>query len=414
VHLLFENVTTPLSTTTICIKQNRMDLYKIVFDPNADDETGVYGISLVDQPANESHFVAFANDQKKVTFATVNEEKRLIIGAVLIPNQKIYRDWYGGCEVYFDGETIRAVAQSFLKNGYQNNSTINHKGDFIEGVSFVETWIVDHPEYDKSKAFGLDFSVDSWVAIMKVDNDTIWNDYVKTGKVKGFSIDSFFNIEKVSLKKHNKEENTNTKMGRNIIQKLISMLSDEAKNLEMLSIEVPELGTLTAEDFSLDFVVTNAEGLPLADSTFQYEGKEFKTDANGAIVSIDDVPAEEEAAPQDALLEMKAMYEKMIEMAKTLNLDAEDTADAIEEVIEEAKEDAAVEDVQALKDRIAELEALVSTLKGQVTEVTEENVTLKKTTPAATKLKAVENTKTNFPTGKTKAERRADLFAKLK
>ena len=32
----------------------------------------------------------------------------------------------------------------------------------------------------------------SWVGMFKITDDKLWNDYVKTGKVQGFSIEGYF------------------------------------------------------------------------------------------------------------------------------------------------------------------------------------------------------------------------------
>jgi hypothetical protein len=60
---------------------------------------------------------------------------------------------------------------------------------------------------DKSKKYGLDAPVGSWVVSMKVNNDLIWTDFVKTGKVKGFSIEGYFADKlEMSLQKENELE----------------------------------------------------------------------------------------------------------------------------------------------------------------------------------------------------------------
>ena len=92
------------------------------------------------------------------------------------------------------------MQQNFSRQGYQNNSTIEHSGDNLEDVTFVETWIKMDEVHDKSVHYGFNEPVGTWFAAMKVNNDEIWNNYVKTGKVKGFSIDGVFDMERVNLK----------------------------------------------------------------------------------------------------------------------------------------------------------------------------------------------------------------------
>jgi len=175
-----------------------MDTYKVMF--NEEDNEGVYAVSLVSDPAIGVQFITLSQ-QKEIQLATINEEQRILLGAVLIPNQPIYRNQDGHeFNIVFPAETIKQVQQNFSRQGYQNNSTIEHSGDNLEDVTFVETWIKEDEVHDKSVHYGFNEPIGTWFAAMKVNNDEIWNDYVKTGKVKGFSIDGVFDMEKVNLK----------------------------------------------------------------------------------------------------------------------------------------------------------------------------------------------------------------------
>ena len=175
-----------------------MDTYKVMF--NEEDNEGVYAVSLVSDPAIGVQFITLSQ-QKEIKLATINEEQRILLGAVLIPNQPIYRNQDGHeFNIVFPAETIKQVQQNFSRQGYQNNSTIEHSGTQIEDVTFVETWIKEDEVHDKSVHYGFNEPVGTWFAAMKVNNDEIWNDYVKTGKVKGFSIDGVFDLEQVNLK----------------------------------------------------------------------------------------------------------------------------------------------------------------------------------------------------------------------
>ena len=175
-----------------------MDTYKVMF--NEEDNEGVYAVSLVSDPAIGVQFITLSQ-QKEIQLATINEEQRILLGAVLIPNQPIYRNQDGHeFNIVFPAETIKQVQQNFSRQGYQNNSTIEHSGTQIEDVTFVETWIKMDEVHDKSVHYGFNEPVGTWFAAMKVNNEDIWNNYVKTGKVKGFSIDGVFDMEKVNLK----------------------------------------------------------------------------------------------------------------------------------------------------------------------------------------------------------------------
>lgn len=167
-----------------------MILVEMVIDEEA-LASGVDAISLVADPAIQSNFIALS--AIPLNFATVSEEKRIVLGAVLIPDQPILRKDQDGkpFHVFFSKETIRKAAELFLRRGNQNSTTLEHSVK-LQGVSVVESWIVDNPEMDKAKHYGIEAKAGQWMAVMKVDKDEIWEDYVKSGRVKGFSIEGFF------------------------------------------------------------------------------------------------------------------------------------------------------------------------------------------------------------------------------
>lgn len=170
--------------------------YEIIFDEQKVD--GVFGISLVESPAINSNFIALSK-QQKIQLSTIDNEKRILLGAVLVPDLPIYRN-QDGFEFYiqFSADTIRKSMENFFKMSYQSNSSLEHDKE-IDGVTFVESWIKEDDVHDKSVAYGINEPVGTWFATMKVDNEEIWNDYVKTGQVKGFSIDGMFDLEKINL-----------------------------------------------------------------------------------------------------------------------------------------------------------------------------------------------------------------------
>jgi len=111
---------------------------------------------------------------------------------LLIPNKPIYRrngddEYY----IYFSKETVLKASQMYLMNSKQNNSTLEHKYE-LEGLSLVESWIVEDKVHDKSVKYGMDLPLGSWVGSVKVNNDEVWNSFVKTGKIRGFSIEGYF------------------------------------------------------------------------------------------------------------------------------------------------------------------------------------------------------------------------------
>jgi hypothetical protein len=166
-----------------------MKLYELVIEDENIDE--VFAISLVEEPAIEANFVYF--DKEEVKFQAVSDEQKLVMGPILVPDKKILRiDGMGEQYfVYFKPETIRRLAEMYLQKKYTDSTTIEHETK-VKGVSLVESWIVESRTKDKSAVYGLSVPVGTWMGTFKVDNEDIWNNYVKTGEVKGFSIEGLF------------------------------------------------------------------------------------------------------------------------------------------------------------------------------------------------------------------------------
>tara|TARA_R100001443_G_scaffold41510_1_gene54938 strand:- start:1712 stop:2809 length:1098 start_codon:yes stop_codon:yes gene_type:complete len=172
-----------------------MEIIELLLDEE-NEEAGIDAISIVSTPAIESNFLAFKSQEIK--FAKVDDEKRILMGAALIPNKPIYRkDEKKEYYVYFSADTVRKASELFFMNGNQNNTTLEHNMQ-LNGLTVVESWIVEG-EQDKSRMYGLDVPVGTWMVSMKVNNDEVWNDYVKEDKVKGFSIEGYF-ADKANLK----------------------------------------------------------------------------------------------------------------------------------------------------------------------------------------------------------------------
>jgi len=177
-------------------------IIELVINEN-EDNTGINAVSVVENPAIEENFIALSKHE--VELKEVNAEKRILMGASLIPNKEIYRKDAQGNEfyIYFSEDTVRKASELFFMNSNQNNATYEHR-DKINGMTVVESWIVDNPEMDKSKEYGFNFPKGTWVISMKVNNDKVWED-VKLGKVKGFSIEGYF-IDKLDLSLVESEE----------------------------------------------------------------------------------------------------------------------------------------------------------------------------------------------------------------
>lgn len=179
-----------------------MNIIELIIDEEA-LVTGIQAISVVEQPAIEEDFIAL-KEEKKIELKSIDDEKRILMGAALIPNKPIYRkDGDDEYYIYFSKDTVRKASELFFMSGNQNKATLEHQVD-IEGLTAVESWIIEG-EQDKSRLYGMDLPVGTWMVSMKVNNDEIWNDWVKTGKVKGFSIEGYF-MDKVNMSSNSLDE----------------------------------------------------------------------------------------------------------------------------------------------------------------------------------------------------------------
>jgi hypothetical protein len=168
-----------------------MKVIELIIDETM-ELSGIDAISIVESPAIEENWVALKSQPKEVHFAEVSKEKKIIMGALLIPDKQIYRNDEGGeYMIWFSQDTIRKCMEMFFKNGNQSNATFEHM-ERISGLTMVESWIVEDAEMDKSKLYDLNVPVGTWMGSIKVDNEMIWNEFIKTGVVKGFSIEGYF------------------------------------------------------------------------------------------------------------------------------------------------------------------------------------------------------------------------------
>lgn len=178
-----------------------------------DEDSGAFGveaISLVKEPAIEVNWVAFNKQGRTHTvhLAQVDEDQRTLIAPALIPDLKIVRydeETDTEYDVFFSKDTVKQASELFIKQHRTNNHTFEH-AEPVEGVSVVESWIVQDPKMDKAKLYGFnDLKEGTWMVRAKVDNPEVWAK-IKKGEAKGLSIEGFFLDRVAQLSKVNKEK----------------------------------------------------------------------------------------------------------------------------------------------------------------------------------------------------------------
>jgi len=200
-------------TLTECQEDNK-DYYEkttSIVELVIDDESeslAIDAISLVSAPAIEQDFVYFGKEKNNLTFAKVDEEKRMLVSPALIPNKQIFRydpntdkEYY----VFFSKATVARASELYLKHNNHHKATQEHN-ERVSGVLTVESWIKEG-DMDKSKLYGYDLPNGTWFVKMRIDNDSLWQD-IKSGNLKGLSIEGYFTdkMEKMSEKAPTDEE----------------------------------------------------------------------------------------------------------------------------------------------------------------------------------------------------------------
>lgn len=170
-----------------------------LFIDETEENDGIFAISFVEEPAIEEDFVHLAKHE--VEFKSINDDKKLVVGLALVPDKKILRVNKGEkYNVMFSQDTVRKASHLYMKNLNLSNTTTDHK-DKVQGVTVVESWIIEDEKLDKINLYNLKAVKGGWAVIFKVENDDVWQE-VKNGTYKGFSIEGRFSDKLLEASKY--------------------------------------------------------------------------------------------------------------------------------------------------------------------------------------------------------------------
>jgi len=191
--------------------------------------TDVNCFSIVLGAAVETKLSKFAEETERPVFFA-NQEKRIIYSVAMRPNKQIFRKDINGEAGYitFDAEEVEKMQQSYFKSNNKGlaKMSLNHSDEAIKDVYPIESWIVLNPEQDKSKTLLMeDVQAGDLILGFKIDNDDVWENFVKTGEVDGISLEAFLDYEIIN------PVNMNTEEKKSFINEVIEV----AKSLFMLS-----------------------------------------------------------------------------------------------------------------------------------------------------------------------------------
>lgn len=164
---------------------NSLPLYKVILGEN--QESGMFRISLVNRPAIEEGFITLAEEEKPA-FKFANEEKKQVVGPIMIPDMPIYRrsPMMGEYNIVFPKDTIEKIMYKYSKDGLFNSFNIEHALE-TQDVTMLEVWMKE-ADQDKSNAYGFDLPVGTVFVKAQIESDALWAD-IKSNELNGFSIE---------------------------------------------------------------------------------------------------------------------------------------------------------------------------------------------------------------------------------
>jgi len=272
-----------------------IDTYLVEFNP--DEKRGVFGYALVEKPAIETDAIYLSKEDELILLKET--EKGLLVTPVLIPNQKILRVDAKTGEKYnilFPKETIELAQRQFHINGNQSKSNLEHTDIKLEGVTVVESWLKEY-EQDKSNEYGFDLPIGTWFVTMKVDNEEV-KQKIKSGAIKGISIEGEFNI------------NTNKMSKENEFLKSLKALFNKEEVVELAE-ETPAVVEETPAEVETKLASLEV-GSTVPDGTFSAEDGTVFTVTDGTISEVVMPEAlEEEKVEVDMATELSKIKEEL-------------------------------------------------------------------------------------------------------
>lgn len=176
----------------------KLPIYRATIDDT--DNTGMFVVSLVDEPAVDVNFFAFDKQEEQLEFAIQDEEQRMVLGVVMRPNYPMYRRFKDiECYVEYTPETIHLMAEKFFATMNVNSVDTDHSWELVDGVTLVQAFFKDTEKGIDPKGFE-DMPNDTLFFQYHITSDEIWQG-VKEGKWHGFSLAGAFNVEPIEAKK---------------------------------------------------------------------------------------------------------------------------------------------------------------------------------------------------------------------
>lgn len=297
----------------------------------AEDGSGVYCISFVSNPATELPFFAF--DKKLMKYSIIDDKEHIVTGVIMLANTPILRvDENGdGFYIVYTKDTLKLMAEKFLKEGYTSSVNIEHlPNSYVDSVNLQEIYIIDREKGINPTMFS-EAPDGSLIGTYKVRNDEVWEKIMK-GEVYSFSLEGYFNMKPVEMKKENNNENNIEVKMKNLFKRML---------VKFASVETDK-GTLYYADelaVGVDVFVDNENVEVAADGEYETEEKIIVV-KDGKVEEIREKEVETPETPAEEPTEVEA---------------EEEVVEPVEEPVQEPE-----------KDEIAEIKAEIETIKADI------------------------------------------------
>ena len=273
---------------------NNLPLYKVVLGEAED--SGMFRISLVNRPAIEEGFITLSSEEEH-SFKFANEEKKQVVGPIMIPDMPIYRRSavMGEYNIVFPKETIEKIMYKYSKSGLFNSFNIEHAIETTD-VTMLEVWMKDS-EQDKSNAYGYNLPIGTVFVKAQIESEQLWEE-IKSNQLNGFSIE---------IKTDIVEQNLNSEMDFKFAVELGERISKIEATLAKISDDhsaVMELWAETQEKFAQTEEVTSEPTQEVVEMSAEEPAAEEVVEAVNEVEEIvlsEEAPQAEEVVVEEAL-----------------------------------------------------------------------------------------------------------------
>ena len=302
----------------------KLPLYVLDIEENLEDETSVFAVGLVLQPAIERNWQTFSAQEPIIEhkFTVVDEEKRILGGFLMAAEQPIYRRDEDGTEYYvkFTAESIARIVNKLAKSGKPLSFNLNHDDNLqVKGAYLLSHFIIDSKLGMKTPQGFTPAPDGSWFGYVKIEDDAVW-DMAKKGEIKGFSVEGYFNDKKVDEADQKVYEEIKNKiinnmefnklkkvLGEDLTNQLKKVFSEETPVVEpAIKLEETKLidgsasvkGTIAVGE-TVTLVMPDGSEVPAPDGEHTLEGNVVITVMGGVIEEVEtaevEIPLNDEA-----------------------------------------------------------------------------------------------------------------------